>query len=133
MKTQRKRILYAAATVAAVAAIYIAFGCPIRFLTGVSCPSCGLSRACLACLRLDFAEAWRLHPLVFFLPVIAGLFLWKRKNRRFLYVLTALFCTALVAVWLIRMFSGSEIVYFRPEEGVIYKTVRSVFQWLLQK
>ncbi|MBQ6018545.1 MAG: DUF2752 domain-containing protein [Clostridia bacterium] len=133
MDGRRKRILAAVITTGCVAALYLSIGCPIRFFTGVSCPSCGISRALLACLRLDFADAFRLHPAVFLLPVAAGLLLWKRKNRRFCYAVAFGFCAVLFIVWLARMFAGSEIVYFRPAEGVIYKTLRSVFQWLSQK
>ena len=31
--------------------------CPIRFLTGVSCAGCGMSRAWLALARLDLSAA----------------------------------------------------------------------------
>lgn len=133
MSNKRKRYIAAGAVLAAVAAFYLTIGCPIRFFTGVSCPSCGMSRACLACLRLDFAQAFHLHPLVFLLPAVAALFLWQRKNRKVCYAVLFSFCAALVAVWLIRMFSGSDIVYFRPSEGVIYQFLRSVFLWLFQK
>lgn len=37
--------------------------CPIKKLTGFSCPGCGLTRAHLAALRLDFREAFACHPL----------------------------------------------------------------------
>ena len=133
MSNERKRYIAAGAVLAAVAAFYLIFGCPIRLFTGVSCPACGMSRACLACLRLDLSQAFHLHPLVFLLPVAAALFLWKRKNRRICYAVLFSFCAALVAVWLIRMFSGSDIVYFRPSEGVIYQFLRSVYLWLLPK
>lgn len=45
--------------------------CPIRFMTGVSCAGCGMSRAWLALLRGNLAEAARFHPL-FWLPVPAA-------------------------------------------------------------
>lgn len=38
-------------------------GCPVRHLIGIPCPGCGMTRACLAVCRLDFAEAFRMHPL----------------------------------------------------------------------
>ena len=33
-------------------------GCPFRFFFGISCPGCGMTRALLAALRLDFAAAF---------------------------------------------------------------------------
>ena len=43
-------------------------GCPFRFFFGISCPGCGMTRALLAALRLDFAAAFSYHPLFFLLP-----------------------------------------------------------------
>lgn len=40
-------------------------GCPFRFFFGISCPGCGMTRALLAALRLDFAAAFSYHPVVF--------------------------------------------------------------------
>ena len=37
-------------------------GCPFRFFFGISCPGCGMTRALLAALRLDFAAAFSYHP-----------------------------------------------------------------------
>ena len=39
--------------------------CGFRFLLGAPCPGCGMTRACLALLHGDPADAWRLHPMVF--------------------------------------------------------------------
>ena len=53
--------------------------CPIRFLTGISCAGCGMSRAWLSLLRLDFAGALRFHPL-FWLPIPAAALLLLRPR-----------------------------------------------------
>ena len=52
----------------AAAVLLLDIGCPIRRLTGFPCPGCGMTRAFLAAFRLDFAEAFRLHPL-WMLPI----------------------------------------------------------------
>lgn len=50
--------------------------CPFHAVTGLWCPGCGVSRMCLALLRLDFAAAWRANPLLLLLlPVLVGLLL----------------------------------------------------------
>lgn len=46
--------------------------CPIRALTGVPCPGCGMVRAVIALGSGDPAEAWRMHPLVFLVVPIVG-------------------------------------------------------------
>jgi hypothetical protein len=47
--------------------------CVVKLAVGAPCPGCGLTRATLALLRLDFAEVWRLHPLA---PVVSPLVGW---------------------------------------------------------
>jgi len=36
--------------------------CPLRTLTGLACPSCGLTRSVLAALAGDHSEAFAFHP-----------------------------------------------------------------------
>ena len=55
--------------------------CPIKFFTGISCPGCGMTRAVISCLKLDFASAFAHHPMVFSLPVLAVYFI--RDGRVF--------------------------------------------------
>lgn len=48
--------------------------CPFWRLTGLLCPGCGVTRMCLALLRLDLAGAWRANAaLLLALPVLAAL------------------------------------------------------------
>ena len=42
--------------------------CPFLQVTGLPCPGCGMTRSCLALLRWDFPEVWRMNP---FGPVFA--------------------------------------------------------------
>ena len=64
---------------AAVALLSRIFGstCPTYTLFSVCCPFCGMTRAHLAALRLDFAAAFSYHPAFY-----AGLpFLWLLIHR----------------------------------------------------
>ena len=48
--------------------------CPFHALTGLECPGCGVTRMCLALLRLDFAGAWAANPgLLLLSPLILAL------------------------------------------------------------
>ena len=78
MKRRFKRLCAAAAAILAVGLGYAFLGvwlggtlipCFIHELTGLYCPGCGLSRMCLALLRLDFAAAFRANTAVFLLLV----------------------------------------------------------------
>lgn len=51
--------------------------CPLRAVTGVPCPGCGLTRAWLAALRLDFPAAFQAHPLFLLAPALVLLALVK--------------------------------------------------------
>jgi hypothetical protein len=48
-----------------------AWSCPLRRLTGLPCPGCGLSRACAALARGDVQEALTVHVFAFALPPLA--------------------------------------------------------------
>ena len=52
--------------------------CPFHALTGLECPGCGVTRMCLALLRLDFAAAWTANPgLLLLSPLILALVGWQ--------------------------------------------------------
>lgn len=43
--------------------------CPIKKLTGIPCPGCGMTRAWICVFHLDIAGAFRYHPMFWTLPV----------------------------------------------------------------
>lgn len=96
--------------------------CVIKTFTGISCPGCGMTRACMAFLRLDFSAAWSYHPLVFYLimaiPLMIVLYL-KDKDR---FCKRILFFSAvlMLAVYLYRMIvSRTPVLVFEPENGIL--------------
>lgn len=82
-------------------------GCPFYRIFGIPCPGCGMTRAFLACLRLDFTAAWRYHPMVFSLPYLLALF-WKDgavfPEKRWNAGILALVCLGFLAQYLCRLF-----------------------------
>ena len=52
--------------------------CPIRYVSGLPCPACGLTRAVLCLLRLDLAGSFRMYPLA--VPVIASIYVIIHKK-----------------------------------------------------
>ncbi|OON88060.1 hypothetical protein BXO88_02515 [Oribacterium sp. C9] len=103
--------------------------CPIKFLTGVSDAGCGMSRAWMCVLRMDFKTAFYYHPL-WMLPVPAVLvFVIRGKLPVRVYrILVTIFVSAFIIVYLYRMFfmPDQDIVVFRPSEGFIWRTVRFI-------
>ena len=52
--------------------------CPIRYLTGIPCPGCGMSRALGCLLRLDFRGSLRCNPAL--LPCLAAFFVLVNRE-----------------------------------------------------
>lgn len=88
---RRERLVLLGALALGLGLLYLTgIGCPFRFLLGVPCPGCGITRACQAVLHLDFAGAFYYHPLFWLLPpafvyVILGKtpLLGSRERERF--------------------------------------------------
>lgn len=103
-------------------------GCPIRYILGISCPGCGMTRAWLAVLHLDFAAAFSYHPLfpLGLLAIIAIVFYpWIdfKKCRWAIILLILLF----IIVYLLRLFIfPDDIVNLNFSDGVIWKML-SIF------
>ncbi|TGY97779.1 DUF2752 domain-containing protein [Petralouisia muris] len=95
-------------------------GCPIKWLTGISCAGCGMTRAAVCILRLQLGRAYHYHPLVFLMPVCVLLFLfWEKvpeKAQRELLIMTA---ACFAVVYLARLYSSDPVVSIAPENGMI--------------
>lgn len=106
--------------------------CPIKFMTGISDAGCGMSRAYLCVLKMDFAGAFYYHPL-WMLPIPAGIiFLFRERIPKNIYRgLVAVFCSAFLIVYLYRMFfvPSQDIVVFRPWEGFIWRTAVKILRF----
>ena len=126
----KKRFKDAVVAVAAIAFLYLVFhltgvGCPVKFVTGISCPGCGMTRAWGAVLRGDFAAAFRYHPL-WILPIPgAALLIFQKRIPKKVFKISIIVITAcFFVVYAIRMAdSGNTIVVFRPSEGLIGRTI----------
>ncbi|MBR4733879.1 MAG: DUF2752 domain-containing protein [Lachnospiraceae bacterium] len=134
IKSKKKELLSAIEAILAVILLYAFFhfsgiGCPIHFLTGVSCPGCGMTRAAFALARFHFADAFHYHPLVYVMPLIVLIFLIKRHIPRRLYqILIFTFIILFVTIYLVRMCDPTnDIVEFHPEQGFIFRTIKYFF------
>lgn len=66
----RQKLLLTALAAAVVLAVWrFQLPCVYRFLLGVRCPGCGMTRAVMAALRLDFAAAFGYHWMFWSVPV----------------------------------------------------------------
>jgi hypothetical protein len=62
---------------------------------GIPCPSCGMTRAYLSLVHLNYKEAFKFHPLFWCVPIL----IFYRKRFVF-YTIGILF----IIVWLIRIY-----------------------------
>lgn len=80
-RMKKKDIVYCVICVAVAAVVLdlMGIGCPIKYVTGVSCAGCGLTRAWRSVLGLDFGLAFYYYPLYWLVPIVGGIF-WFRER-----------------------------------------------------
>ena len=120
-------------SVTAVVVLYVileSFGvtCPIKYITGISCAGCGMSRAWIALLHFNIHEAFMYHPLYFLPPVVVIFMLLKSKiNIKFYKIFMFTMAGAFVIVYLYRMFIGTgDIVVFEPQNNILFRIIRKL-------
>lgn len=119
--------------VCVVAALYLimelaGITCPIKFVTGISCAGCGMSRAWLALLHLDIRKAFAYHPLFFTPPIF--MIVWMQKKyikenvyKNFIFTIITLY----VSVYFVRLIIlKDDIVVFHPENGFIFRIISKI-------
>lgn len=90
---------------------FIGIGCPIKFITGISCAGCGMTRAWKCFLTGNIQGAFYYHPL-FFLPIFfILLLLFKKKISEVIYKagMTGMLVVFLV-VYIIRLLNPNDTV-----------------------
>jgi len=102
--------------------------CPIKYITGISCAGCGMSRAWLALLSFDLKSAFFYHPLFWVVPLAVLVFMMRNRiNEKTQNVLYWAICVLMLTVWVARMINPNDgIVVFEPEQGIIVKFLRSI-------
>lgn len=105
-------------------------GCVFYHMTGVPCPGCGMTRAYLAAMRLDFAEAFRMHPLWPVTVPLLAVSLWKNgrifhsgKGNTLFYLF---FLIAYLGTYLLRM------IYLFPDTAPMLFDLNAVIPRLLR-
>ncbi len=86
------------------------YKCPIKAIFGVSCAGCGLTRAMVCAIKLDFVNAFNYHPLfglvaVNLMYLIVKPYIKKHIKIRLSFEIAILIITvlSLIIVYLIRM------------------------------
>lgn len=129
-KNERKELICAATAVVVLYTAMESIGitCPIKFITGISCAGCGMSRAWMAFLHLDIAKAFAYHPLFWLVPIAVIVLLCKSKiNIKIYKIFMFTIVAAFVIVYMYRMIWGEgDIVVFKPRDSIIWRIIKSL-------
>ena len=97
--------------IAALTAVYILIlsvfylldiPCLFKQFFSIECPGCGMSRALLAVIRLDFAAAFAYHPMFWSVPVLYLYLLFNGKlfNKKIIdYTVLILIALGFIINW----------------------------------
>lgn len=129
-KSQRIEVITAITAVVVLYVILESFGvtCPIKYITGISCAGCGMSRAWIALLHFNIHDAFMYHPLFFLPPVAVIIMLLKSKiNIKIYKIFIFTIAGAFVIVYLYRMFMETgDIVVFEPQNNIVFRIIRKL-------
>ena len=123
-------------TIAAVAGFYLilfsqGITCPIKYVTGISCACCGMTRAWISLAGGDLQRAFSYHPLVLAPVLLIPMFIYRKKiPENYLKVMIAVVCAVFLFVYGIRMADPKDLVVtFDPKSGVILKTLDLILRF----
>ena len=115
--------------VALLCLFFFDYLCPLRYLAGISCPGCGVTRSWIALLGGDLGEAFRLHPLFWLPPVAAGLWIFRRK--KVCGVLFGLALAGFLALWVVRLTDPADsVAVFAPASGMVFQGIKRLWEAL---
>lgn len=109
-------------------------GCPIRYVTGISCAGCGMTRAWKSVLHLDFMRAFYYHPLYWAVPIMGGLYLVRNRFRKKqVKVIFGIFVAMFCLVYLIRLCDrNNTVVTAEVRSGLLGRYIQGVFESVTQ-
>lgn len=104
---QLKNSLLITAIYFAILAVFWAFDIPCIFqhFLGISCPGCGMTRAFISALRLDFKAAFAYHPMFWSMPILYLYFLFNGKlfNKKLIdYGVLILIALGFIINWVVK-------------------------------
>lgn len=104
-----KKVIFVA--IIAVLSSVGVYKCPFKMIFGTDCPGCGMTRAFISALHLNFKEAFNFHPLfllfgleliyVVFSDLLSSVFKINKKAELTVGIISLVL---LLIVWIIKQF-----------------------------
>ena len=110
MKIKAEKIFTYIAIAVGIIVVLFFYKCPVKLLTGISCPGCGMTRAFKSAVMLDFKGAFDYHPMFFVIAAEAIYYIFSRyiikkrfseKTENIVLIVTAVM---MIILWIYRQF-----------------------------
>ena len=106
--------------------------CPIRWITGISCAGCGMTRAWLSLLQGKITESLYYHPLALMIPIILCWWFLKEHLNTSVYKLgNVMFIIIFLVVYIIRLLGKNDLITIDIFNGVIYQVGEYIIKKIL--
>ena len=104
------------------------YKCPLDFIFGIPCPTCGITRAFVSLLHGDFAGAFYYHPLwpVFILSAVLYLLYFFdiiHPSRRLITTGCCILSAILIGCFILRHIEGSPVVQTHFETSLLHRII----------
>lgn len=110
IKRLKEKLLITTAVLLYAVILYISpISCIFNEIFGIPCPGCGMTRAWLSVLRLDFYKAFSYHLMFWVLPVLYLCFLKDGKLFKSRHLNTCFYILIIIGFtinWIYRIFVG---------------------------
>lgn len=127
---EKRQLLIASAVLGTFYGVlaWLGKGCPIKYLTGISCAGCGMTRAWCSVLRFDFHAAFNFHPLFWMIPLAGVFYVFRERieekwKKRICYSAVVIFLT----VYILRMINSQDtVVCAELDKGILCRIIKEL-------
>ena len=106
--------------------ILLNISCPIKYITGVSCAGCGMTRAFMSLLKGNINEAFMYHPLFWMVPIFVLIYIYRDKiPSKIFKIIVAVYIIVFIVCYIIRMLNPNDLVVICDlKQSIFYKLLK---------
>lgn len=108
--------------------IILGYACPFQYFLGISCPGCGMTRAWMSALQLNFHQAMYFHPLFLLVPFMGIAMVFPEKfPPKLIKYFWAVIISIFIIVYIYRLFSPNiDIIYIDLNKGIVITYLKKI-------